>query len=164
MGTWDTGPFSNDSAADFAGDLDEMTEGERPAAIRAALAAVAAGHGNAPAAGATRRSDPEAWRLDGEETAYLDADDAASAVAAAALVASQCPDGPRIDSPYGPEQPVPPLPADLRPLAVAALDRVVAEDSELRELWEEGEAARRWHREIAHLREILAQAPAAAPD
>ena len=29
MGTWGTGPFDNDTAADFAGDLDDAPPGER---------------------------------------------------------------------------------------------------------------------------------------
>ncbi|MFC8766005.1 DUF4259 domain-containing protein, partial [Streptomyces sp. NPDC057193] len=31
MGTWDIGPFDNDTAADFAGDLDEAALEEREA-------------------------------------------------------------------------------------------------------------------------------------
>ncbi|WP_222720583.1 DUF4259 domain-containing protein [Actinomadura sp. HBU206391] len=37
MGTWGIGPFDNDTAADFAGNLDDLTEDERPVAIREAL-------------------------------------------------------------------------------------------------------------------------------
>ncbi|MFG1854879.1 DUF4259 domain-containing protein [Actinomadura geliboluensis] len=36
MGTWDASPFGNDTAADFAGDLDELALEERPSAIREA--------------------------------------------------------------------------------------------------------------------------------
>ncbi|WP_405575467.1 DUF4259 domain-containing protein [Streptomyces sp. NBC_01167] len=38
---------------------------------------------------------------------------------------------------YGPSEPLPELPADLRTLAVDALDQVVSELSELAELWAE---------------------------
>ncbi|QTA36829.1 hypothetical protein JHY03_70450 (plasmid) [Streptomyces sp. CA-256286] len=37
MGTWDIGPFDNDTAADFAGDLDETALEEREAMIRGVL-------------------------------------------------------------------------------------------------------------------------------
>ena len=37
MGAWDAGPFDNDSAADFAGDLDDAPENDRVAMIRAVL-------------------------------------------------------------------------------------------------------------------------------
>lgn len=37
MGTWDIGPFDNDTAADFGGDLDEAALEEREAMIRSAL-------------------------------------------------------------------------------------------------------------------------------
>ena len=38
MGTWGTGPFDNDGAADFAGDLDEAPPAEREALVRGVLA------------------------------------------------------------------------------------------------------------------------------
>ncbi|NVI87886.1 DUF4259 domain-containing protein [Actinomadura sp. BRA 177] len=66
--------FRNDNAADFAGDLDELALDERPTAIREALEA------------AIR----EASQMHGSEGAV--------AVAAVALVAAQCPDGPLMDS------------------------------------------------------------------
>lgn len=37
MGTWDTGPFDNDTAADFGGDLDEAALEEREPMIRGVL-------------------------------------------------------------------------------------------------------------------------------
>lgn len=37
MGTWDTGPFDNDIAADFGGDLDEAAWEEREPTIRGVL-------------------------------------------------------------------------------------------------------------------------------
>ncbi|WP_131737093.1 DUF4259 domain-containing protein [Actinomadura roseirufa] len=130
MGTWDTGPFDNDTAADFSGQLDALDEDERPAAIRGAFQDVLA------------------------ETDYLDYYEATIAVAAAALVAAQCPGGKPTDEVYGPDGSIPPLSTDLRPLAVRALDRITAEDSELHELWEET-GAEGWLAEIEALRTIL---------
>ncbi|WP_418956774.1 DUF4259 domain-containing protein [Streptomyces tritici] len=135
MGTWDTGHFDNDTAADFSGDVDELPPGERPGLIREQFLAV----------------------LDeGEE--YLDSDLAVTAVAAAALVAAQCPGGDPVATPYGPDEPLPTLPLDLRPLAIRALDRILGPDSELAELWEESEDAGPWREGVRRLREILAAA------
>ncbi|MFF8955247.1 DUF4259 domain-containing protein [Streptomyces sp. NPDC014894] len=81
MGTWDTGPFDNDTAADFADALDDAAPAEREVLVRGVL---------------TRTVDAGGWLNEGEE-----------AVAAAALIAAQCPgDGP-VDMPYGPETPMP---------------------------------------------------------
>ncbi|MFF2412486.1 DUF4259 domain-containing protein [Streptomyces sp. NPDC058092] len=129
MGTWDTGHFDNDTAADFSGRLDDAPEAERATLIRAALNAVI-----------------EAPDYEGEV-----------AVAAAALVGSQCPGGEAVTTAYGPDKPLPPLPADLRPLAVKALDAVLGESSELRELWEEA-GDKEWAQGVARLREVLAAA------
>lgn len=135
MGTWDASPFGNDTAADFAGDLDELAAEERPSAIREALEAVIG------------------------ETGYLDSDESVVAVAAAALVAAQCPGGKPVDSAYGPDEQVPELPVDLRPLAVKALDRVVGPDSELEQLWDEGDGGEEWRTEISRLRLVLSEQP-----
>ncbi|MFH8500527.1 DUF4259 domain-containing protein [Streptomyces coeruleorubidus] len=45
---------------------------------------------------------------------------------------------------------------DLRPLAVEALDRVVAEKSELAELWDETPSGPQWRQSISRLRAVLA--------
>lgn len=76
MGTWDVGPFDNDTAADWCGDLDEAAPEQRAAVNRDALSRVAE-HGDE----------------------YLDSDDAVEAIAAAAIVASQFPGGTAIDTP-----------------------------------------------------------------
>ncbi|MGW0131580.1 DUF4259 domain-containing protein [Streptomyces sp. NPDC003299] len=78
----------------------------------------------------------------------------APAVAAAALVVAQHPDGEPACSNYGPSEPLPELPADLRTLAVGALDRVV-ERSEIAVLWDEATDGLRWRREITRLRDVL---------
>ncbi|GAA1994122.1 DUF4259 domain-containing protein [Catenulispora subtropica] len=108
MGTWDAGPYDNDSAADFANDLDDAPEHQRVAMVRAALTAAV------------------------ENDGYLDLDEGAPAVAAAALVAYRLPGGEHFaPNGYGPEAPVPDLPPDLVPLAISAVERVLGEDSEL---------------------------------
>lgn len=139
MGTWDIGHFDNDTAADFAGRLDKAAPGERAGLVRAALERAARSSG------------------------HLDDDEGAQAVAAAALVAAQCPGGAAVTTAYGPEEPIGPLPVELRPLAVGALDRAVAEESELVALWDEAGAGELWRERIRALREILAPAePTAA--
>ncbi len=103
MGTWDTGPFDNDTAADFTNALDDAKPGEREALIRGVL---------------TRTVDATGQLTEGEE-----------AVAAAALIAAQCPGGDPIDTPYGPEEPMPAFPDDLRTLADRALARIIRDEA-----------------------------------
>ncbi|MGW7304863.1 DUF4259 domain-containing protein [Streptomyces sp. NPDC054835] len=134
MGTWDIGPFDNDTAADFSYRIDEATEGDKAAVLLVAFREV------------TENGDD-----------YLDSDLAVEAVAAAALVAAQCPGGEPVTTAYGPKQAVPALPTALRPLAVAALDRVLGKDSELLELWEESDGEE-WKAGILRLRAVLAGA------
>lgn len=138
MGTWDIGHFDNDTAADFSGSLDDAAEADRPGILRETLLRAA--------------------RTEG----YLDSDEAVEAVAAAALVAAQCPGGEPVDTVYGPDEPIPALPAELRPLAVAALDRTLREPSELLELWEESGSGPLWREGVVRLREVLAPAGDAA--
>ncbi|MFC7551026.1 DUF4259 domain-containing protein [Plantactinospora sp. GCM10030261] len=120
MGTWDSGPFDNDTAADWCGDLDDADAAQRPAMVREALSRAAG------------------------EDGYLDADIACEAIAAAALVAAQRPGGQRITSPYAPEFLCDggrlDLPDELAVLAVRALDRIMAADSEWCELWQDAAA------------------------
>ncbi|MFF2957772.1 DUF4259 domain-containing protein [Streptomyces sp. NPDC057963] len=132
MGTWDIGHFDNDTAADFSGRIDDTPEAGREAVIRNALTL---------AIGAT----------------YLESDEGGIAVAAAALVASQCPGGEPVTTAYGPDKPLPVLATDLRPLAVKALDAVLGENSELRELWDDA-GDKEWAPGITRLREVLVTA------
>ncbi|WP_330459784.1 DUF4259 domain-containing protein [Streptomyces sp. NBC_00820] len=134
MGTWDIGPFDNDTAADWCNDLDDAAPDERAAMVRAALL--------------------RAVETDG----YLDAPEGEEACAAAALVAAQCPDGEPVDTSYGPDEPLPDL-AALRPLAVEALDRIATGPSELMELWEES-GDRRWRAGVERLTRTLLPPPA----
>jgi hypothetical protein len=97
MGAWDIGPFDNDTAADFANDLDDAAEHERIPLLRRALDAVIACD------------------------AYLDSDFGVEALAAVAIVASDLPGGQEFTSDaYGPDEPIP---ADLYPLAARAQGR-----------------------------------------
>ncbi|MGQ5637819.1 MULTISPECIES: DUF4259 domain-containing protein [unclassified Streptomyces] len=93
MGTWDTGHFDNDAAAGFSDTLDEAPEAERQSIVRRALVLTLGTKG------------------------YLDSDIAAEAVAAAALVAAQCPAGEPVPTAYGPQRPLPQLSPELRDLA-----------------------------------------------
>ncbi|PZG38067.1 hypothetical protein C1I98_24840 [Spongiactinospora gelatinilytica] len=45
MGTWDVGPFDNDTAADWRGDLNDAAPSERLDMIRRALAVEGQRHG-----------------------------------------------------------------------------------------------------------------------
>ena len=120
MGTWEVGPFDNDTAADWCAHLDRTAPAQRVQFIRQALTAV------------VEESDD-----------YLDSDLAVEAIAAAAIVASQLPGGATIDSPYAPEFLLEggtvEVPDDIPPLALRALDRVVGDNSEWRELWEDAD-------------------------
>ncbi|MFE8015910.1 DUF4259 domain-containing protein [Streptomyces antibioticus] len=131
MGTWDIGPFDNDTAADFGGDLDEAALEEREAMVRGALQRAA------------------------DSAGFLDAADGERAVAAAALVAAQHPDGEPTCAIYGPSEPLPEMPADLRKLAVDALDQVASERSALAELWDDAANGSKWRQDITRLRDVL---------
>ena len=117
MGTWDTGPFDNDNAADWCGELHDANSAVRPDLVREALARAA------------------------DEEDYLECHAAEEAIAAAALAASQRTGGPSMNSAYAPEflrsGGSLDLPDDIAPLAVRALDRILGEDSEWRKLWDE---------------------------
>jgi hypothetical protein len=118
VGTWDVGPFDNDTAADWCGAVHDADPARRVELIHTALATVA-DHGDA----------------------YLDSDLAVEAIAAAAIVASQLPGGTPLTSPYAPKFLLAggtvDLPTDLASLALRALDRINADNSEWRQLWEE---------------------------
>ncbi len=129
MGTWDVGPFGNDTAGDFCDTLDEAAEGSRETLVRDRLVRVI------------------------DITGYLDADLAQEAVAAAALTATQCPGGEPSDPNYGPKQPLPDL-LSLRELAAQALDRIMTEPSELMELWGQSKAGL-WQASMVRLRNTL---------
>ncbi|WP_328679107.1 DUF4259 domain-containing protein [Streptomyces sp. NBC_00343] len=133
MGTWDTGPFDNDTAADWCGDLDDASPDARQGLVRDTLARAA------------------------DTVDLLDARVGDEAVAGAALVAAQCPGGEPAHPVYGPDEPLPDL-TGLRALALQALDRVLTEPSELLELWE-GPDGGPWRATVSRLRGTLAPQP-----
>jgi hypothetical protein len=132
VGTWGTGPFDNDAAADFAGDLDDAAPGDREALVRGILTRVVRATG-----------------YPGE---------APEAVAAAALIAAQCPGGEPVDPVYGPEQPLVAFPQALRGLAAEALDRVLADEWWF-ETWTDPADARQWLASVKALRDVLDPPP-----
>jgi hypothetical protein len=89
MGTWDIGPFENDMAADFAYTLDETAPDKREGLVRAALSRTI------------------------QTRDYLESPEGAETVAAAALIAAQCPGGEPISTSYGPEEALPAFADDL---------------------------------------------------
>lgn len=134
MGTWGIGAFENDDAADWAWELEEALDLEP---VRQALAAT----------------------LDTD--GYLETPEGACAVAAAAVVAASFdgdikgfPDevGEWID-----DHPDSASRGDAR-LALDALERVLSEESELRELWADTPDAIKWATEIEKLRHRLVRA------
>lgn len=137
MGTWDTGPFDNDTAADFANALDDARSEEREALIRGVL---------------MRTVDAVGWLAKGEE-----------AVAAAALIAAQCPGGDPIDTRYGPETPMPVFPNDLRMLADEALARVISDEAGPAANWVDPADWKQWRRNLNRYRTALAPQPPSIP-
>jgi Domain of unknown function (DUF4259) len=134
MGAWGIGPFDNDDAAEFAASLDDLKPEEKADAIRTVLAGVAT------------------------VTDYLARDAGGAAVAAAALVAAQQADGEPVDWVYGPKQEIPRLPRDLPPIALRALSRVLAGQSELTESWHGSPNRDAWFSMIGRLTNVLAVA------
>ncbi|MFC9606272.1 DUF4259 domain-containing protein [Streptomyces niveus] len=133
MGTWDTGPFDNDTAADFANALDGVEPEAREALIRGVL---------------VRTIDATGYLMEAEE-----------AVAAAALIAAQCPEGDLVDTPYGPETPMPLFPSDLRALADEALARIIGDEDGPASNWVDPEDWKQWRAIVTRLRQVLAPAP-----
>jgi uncharacterized protein DUF4259 len=111
VGAWDSGPFDNDEALDFANELDGVDPNQRMLLIREALQAA----------------------LDPEDE---DADDSVQprAVAAAALVAANR-SGLPVNWDYEMDVELPPIPDDLVELAALALDRIAESDTEWAELF-----------------------------
>lgn len=111
MGAWGSGPFDNDDAMDFVGDLMDGSTADLVSRLHEAL------------------DLPED---------YVESPDGSSAVAAAALVAASR--GYPADNPTVTDLlTAHPFAADdgLRSAATSALARVAGDDSELMELWDE---------------------------
>lgn len=121
MGAWGAGPFENDDAGDWSYGFDGADE--------------ASGH----------RLLAEALHL-GAPDEYVEATAGSVAVAAAAVVSwlhapDEIPDPPDGESPAAWVRAVGPGPyTELTAAALAALDRVRGDDSELAELWDGDEA------------------------
>ncbi|MEV0530777.1 DUF4259 domain-containing protein [Kitasatospora sp. NPDC050463] len=140
MGSWDTGPFHNDAAVGTAERFDSLFDSELPPWLH-------------------RLFDVAVSMPEGP----LDNDMAQEVVAAAAVIASQCPGGDDVNLNSGPREPVPPLPTDLRPKAAAALDRVLAHaDAEVNR-WYVRERGEQWLGNLERIRLILVD-PASSPE
>ncbi len=131
MGTWDVGSFDNDDAADWAFELEEC--GDLSVIENAIASALDAGEDylEAPAATVAIAAVETLARLQGfwgERSAYTEAVDAWV------------------------ERVKLPVPPALAAQAVQALDRILGEQSELRELWEESEEFDAWKATVAELR------------
>lgn len=134
MGTWGIGPFENDSANDWAYSLEETTD---LSLVESTLDEVIASAGD-----------------------YLEVDQAASGLAACEVLACMLGRGSAPDAYTETIQSWVSgvaLKPDAAVLAKAqsALDRILADDSELRELWEESEEADAWLSSVQDLRSRL---------
>jgi hypothetical protein len=129
MGTWATGPFDNDEAMDFVGDLAE-----------------------APAWRTVVQMLDHVTKTAG----YLEAPEGEIAVAAAAIVAASVGAVTILpDSHQDLKAALGAPPAGAVALARAALARVVAPASELDEFWQEGDGHDAWLTQIAALQTTL---------
>ncbi|MYS81394.1 DUF4259 domain-containing protein [Embleya scabrispora] len=139
MGSWGVGPFDNDMATDFVRDLDNSPGSERIVMIERALEASA---------------DPS--------EGFLDHDEAAVAVAAAAIIAASLPGGTPFQVAFEPGsltgEGLESIPTTVPQLAARALERVIAEDSELDTLWAETNEHEAWRTSVRMLRDSLTEA------
>ncbi|MFK4149748.1 DUF4259 domain-containing protein [Streptomyces sp. NPDC004065] len=136
MGTWGTGPFDSDLAADFVDELEGLTHRQVIDVLGRAIQRV----------------------MDSRER--VDGGDGAEAVAAGALVASTLPDSPIvIDPDDGPSQTLPELPASLRASARLALDRVLQGGSEMATSWVDSADAEQWRQEVRQILETFEASP-----
>lgn len=133
MGAWGNRSFDNDDAADWLGDL---VEGEDLELVRATFARVL------------------------EAPDYVEAPEASQAIAAAEVVAAAL--GRPTPAAQEEEDLIgwlvrvkPSADATLAEQAAQVLDRILADNSELRELWEESDEFGVWQTEIVGLRSRL---------
>ncbi|MGW1503469.1 DUF4259 domain-containing protein [Streptomyces mirabilis] len=133
MGTWDTGPFDDDTAADFANALDDAEPEACEALIRGVL---------------IRTVDATGYLAEADE-----------AVAAAALIAAQCLEGEPVGTPYGPATPMPMFPTGLRALADEALARIAGDMAGPASHWVAQEDWKKWRVMLTRLRAVLAPPP-----
>lgn len=134
MGTWSHEPFGNDTANDWAYELEGATD---LSLVEEALDKV----------------------LSAEE--YLEAPEAEEAVAAVEVLAKLLGKGTQSDSytkkveAWVAELSVKP-PAELRKKAGRALDRVLGANSELRDLWQESGEGNEWEQSVERLKAAVA--------
>ncbi|MEU9336434.1 DUF4259 domain-containing protein [Streptomyces sp. NPDC048290] len=132
MGTWGTGPFDSDLAADFVDALEGLTHQQVIDVLERAFQRV----------------------IDSGER--VDSGNEAEAVAAGALVASTLPDSPMvIDPDDGPSRPLPELPASLRASARLTLNRVLRDGSERATGWVDSADADQWRQEVRQILQAL---------
>ncbi|MFE9942026.1 DUF4259 domain-containing protein [Streptomyces hirsutus] len=135
MGTWGYKPFDNDTAADFAGDLDAAPQSERIEMLRAALASVA--------------DDVSTHVIGGK---------AEIAIAAAALTVRKMEGGEEFQSEVcGPSSEIPEIPKDLAPLALDAVSRLLVKDNDLWEDWSQREDGDKWFSMLQRLNLVLSK-------
>ena len=132
MGAWAEDSFGNDSAADWAGQFAEGGRGLE--AVVETLNAV---------------------MQEGED--YLDSDFAADAIAACEVIArlrghwgKRSPYSEKLDAwvESHPQE----VPQDLLQLALRVLERILGENSELQQLWDDGGRNEAWHAEMDDLK------------
>lgn len=129
MGASGVGPFENDFADDLCDEVRDSDGDEVIALLRAALQ-------NA---------------VDTPFEDYLERDIGEAAVAAAAIAVAQRLGREDVLEEADLSSKVPPVPDDIFPLAVAALERTRQGDSEVRRLWEDVNAEQEWLQVITAL-------------
>jgi hypothetical protein len=134
MGAWSEHAFGNDTACDWAGDFVDDPGLDK---VRSAIEAVL------------------------ESDDYLDSDPACECLVACEIVArlqgrwglrdsySEDVDAWILANPM-------PVPQELRDAAIAAIDRILGEDSELPQLWDDGGPNAEWHQAMDDLRKRVA--------
>lgn len=133
MSRWGCGPFDNDTAADFADDLDERLNLSASGMIHDALAAV------------------------GSHDSYVDGFRAQVALAAVALVARNLPGGEEFQSRnYGPDNRIPPIPENLIPLAAGVVDCLLNGENDVKVDLRVSGKADEWFAATRRLRAVLA--------
>ncbi|MVO88559.1 DUF4259 domain-containing protein [Streptomyces sp. p1417] len=132
MGTWGTGPFDSDLAADFVDELEGLTPQQATEVLERAFQRIT------------------------DSGARVDGGDGAEAVAAAALVASTIPGSAIvIDPDDGPREPLPQLPLALHTSAALALQRVLQDGSGMLTGWVDSTDAAQWRHEVQQITEAL---------
>ena len=136
MGVWGVGAFDNDDAADWGGDL---SDGGSAETVRSALEAAA-------------RCSPDEYLEVGEGTHALAAGEVVAAAGGRPTRSDAYSEAPLAWAARHPEVGTP----DFARLALAAIERIRAGESELPELWDEPESTAGWEAAVEELRARLA--------